>query len=107
VPVLLDEVLSMFAGCHLPVFVDATLGAGGHSAALLAAHPELRRLVGVDVDPAALALARSRLEGVKAGSGAAAELALLQVPPRAGRVKPSTAAVPLCRRAAVRAGCAQ
>lgn len=79
VPVLLDEVLSIFAGCHLPMLVDATLGAGGHSAALLAAHPELRWLVGIDVDPSALALARRRLEGVKAASGGAAELVFLQV----------------------------
>jgi 16S rRNA (cytosine1402-N4)-methyltransferase len=40
--------------------VDATLGLGGHSAALLAAHPELR-LIGIDRDPEALRLAASRL----------------------------------------------
>jgi 16S rRNA (cytosine1402-N4)-methyltransferase len=42
------------------VAVDATLGLGGHSLALLQAHPGLR-LVGVDRDPEALRLARSRL----------------------------------------------
>jgi 16S rRNA (cytosine1402-N4)-methyltransferase len=42
------------------VVVDATLGLGGHSAALLAAHPELT-LVGLDRDPQALELAGRRL----------------------------------------------
>jgi 16S rRNA (cytosine1402-N4)-methyltransferase len=42
------------------VLVDATLGLGGHAAALLAAHPQLT-LVGLDRDPEALGLARRRL----------------------------------------------
>ena len=40
--------------------VDATLGLGGHAAALLAEHPRLT-LVGLDRDPDALALAARRL----------------------------------------------
>lgn len=43
-------------GCYL----DATLGAGGHTAALLAADPEVR-VVGLDCDDRALAIARERL----------------------------------------------
>jgi 16S rRNA (cytosine1402-N4)-methyltransferase len=41
--------------------LDATLGAGGHAEALLERGSELR-LLGIDRDPAALALARERLE---------------------------------------------
>jgi 16S rRNA (cytosine1402-N4)-methyltransferase len=44
------------------LFVDATVGAGGHAAALLEAGPDVR-LVGIDRDPDALALARERLAG--------------------------------------------
>jgi 16S rRNA (cytosine1402-N4)-methyltransferase len=42
------------------VLVDATLGLGGHAAALLAAHPRLT-LIGLDRDPEALGLAGRRL----------------------------------------------
>jgi 16S rRNA (cytosine1402-N4)-methyltransferase len=42
------------------VLVDATLGLGGHAAALLAAHPQLT-LVGLDRDPEALEMAGRRL----------------------------------------------
>lgn len=63
VPVLLPRVLELLAPAlsgRPAVVVDATLGLGGHSAALLAAHPGLT-LVGLDRDPQALALAGRRL----------------------------------------------
>jgi 16S rRNA (cytosine1402-N4)-methyltransferase len=63
VPVLLEPVLDLLAPAlagHPAVLLDGTLGLGGHAAALLAAHPQLR-LVGLDRDPAALELAGRRL----------------------------------------------
>ncbi|GEL17200.1 16S rRNA (cytosine(1402)-N(4))-methyltransferase RsmH [Pseudonocardia asaccharolytica] len=63
VPVLLPrvtELLDPALSGRPAVLVDATLGLGGHSAALLAAYPQLT-LVGLDRDPQALELAGRRL----------------------------------------------
>jgi len=63
VPVLLGRTLELLApAVEAPgaVVVDATLGLGGHSAALLERFGTLR-LVGVDRDPQALAIAGDRL----------------------------------------------
>jgi 16S rRNA (cytosine1402-N4)-methyltransferase len=63
VPVLLPRVAELLEPAlrdRPAVLVDATLGLGGHAAALLAAHPRLT-LVGLDRDPEALALAGRRL----------------------------------------------
>ncbi|HMM35823.1 MAG TPA: 16S rRNA (cytosine(1402)-N(4))-methyltransferase RsmH [Thermoanaerobaculia bacterium] len=60
VPVLLREVLAALRPERGGVLVDATLGLGGHAEALLDASPSVR-LVGIDRDPEALALARARL----------------------------------------------
>lgn len=59
--VLFKEVLSYFKGRTLHFFVDGTLGAGGHSAAILQEHSEIQRLVGFDQDPVALSIAKDRL----------------------------------------------
>jgi 16S rRNA (cytosine1402-N4)-methyltransferase len=63
VPVLLERVLELLGpalqGRHA-VVVDATLGLGGHAEALLTRFPEVR-LIGLDRDPAALALSSERL----------------------------------------------
>lgn len=63
-PVLLDRCLELLApAISRPgaVVVDATLGMGGHSAALLAEHPDLT-LIGLDRDPNALTVAARRLQ---------------------------------------------
>jgi 16S rRNA (cytosine1402-N4)-methyltransferase len=63
VPVLLDRVVALLAPAlerQGAVMVDATLGLGGHSEAVLSRF-ELARVIGIDRDPDALALAGQRL----------------------------------------------
>ena len=67
VPVMLDEVVTVLAPALQPtsttphpVLVDGTLGLAGHASALLDACPAAR-LVGLDRDPEALAVAGERL----------------------------------------------
>ena len=59
VPVMTDEVLAALQPERGGVFVDCTVGLGGHARALLAAGAT--RLIGIDRDPAALALAATAL----------------------------------------------
>jgi len=59
VPVMTDEVLAALHPERGGVFVDCTVGLGGHARALLSAGAT--RLVGIDRDPAALALAGEAL----------------------------------------------
>ena len=63
VSVLLEEVLHTLAPQPGEVFVDATLGAGGHAEALLARLQPGGLLFGIDQDPSALKLAGERLVG--------------------------------------------
>jgi len=62
-PVLAGRVASILgpalSGSDGPVLLDATIGMGGHSLLLLAAHPTLR-VIGIDRDPAALEIAGER-----------------------------------------------
>ncbi|KQR90537.1 MULTISPECIES: 16S rRNA (cytosine(1402)-N(4))-methyltransferase RsmH [Microbacterium] len=62
-PVMLERCLELLAPAlqaDAPVVVDATLGMGGHAEALLERHPRVR-LVGLDRDTDALAIAAERL----------------------------------------------
>jgi 16S rRNA (cytosine1402-N4)-methyltransferase len=63
IPVLLhraDELLGPAVGGDDAVFIDATLGLGGHSEHFLRTYPNLR-LLGLDRDPQALSMAAQRL----------------------------------------------
>jgi 16S rRNA (cytosine1402-N4)-methyltransferase len=59
-PVMLAEVLEVFAPIDDGVIVDATVGGGGHSRAILAAHERVS-LIGLDRDADALAAAHNAL----------------------------------------------
>jgi 16S rRNA (cytosine1402-N4)-methyltransferase len=59
-PVLLDRVVALLAEVPDGLYVDATLGGGGHAEAVLRAHPGLR-LLGLDRDDTAIAAASQRL----------------------------------------------
>ena len=62
-PVLLERAIELLAPAFeidAPVFVDCTLGLGGHSEAFLDRFPNLT-LIGIDRDPTALKLAGERL----------------------------------------------
>jgi len=63
VPVLLHRCLELLAPAladRPAVLLDATVGLGGHAAALLEAHPALT-LIGLDRDPQAVSVATDRL----------------------------------------------
>jgi 16S rRNA (cytosine1402-N4)-methyltransferase len=59
--VLLDEVLAWLAPRSGGLYVDGTLGNGGHAAAILERSAPDGRLLGLDADPAAIEIARERL----------------------------------------------
>ncbi len=63
VSVLFQEVIEALKPRDGGRYIDATLGAGGHAAGLLEASAPTGRLLGLDTDPSALALAHTRLAG--------------------------------------------
>jgi 16S rRNA (cytosine1402-N4)-methyltransferase len=61
-PVMESEILAVMDAIPAGVVLDATLGAGGHSEAILNRREDLK-VLGLDQDPAALSAARDRLSG--------------------------------------------
>jgi 16S rRNA (cytosine1402-N4)-methyltransferase len=79
-PVMVNEVVRLLGGRG--IVIDLTLGAGGHAEALLASG--VGRLIGVDRDPEAVAIAAGRLE--RFGSRFAAVVARFSDVPAENRV---------------------
>ncbi|CAJ1972171.1 unnamed protein product [Sphenostylis stenocarpa] len=67
IPVMLGEVMDVFSAASLTSFVDCTLGAAGHSIAVIRGHPEMKFYVGMDVDSVAHHIAQPRLDAVLGG----------------------------------------
>lgn len=63
IPVLLPQVLEGLGASSGGQFVDCTVNGGGHAAGILAQSTPAGRLLGLDVDPHALALCAARLRG--------------------------------------------
>ena len=60
-PIMVSEVLTLLEPARGGVFIDGTLGGGGHAEAVLRAMPESGRLYGIDRDDDALRAAGARL----------------------------------------------
>jgi 16S rRNA (cytosine1402-N4)-methyltransferase len=64
IPVLLEEVLHNLVSVEDGLFVDATLGGGGHAYRILERYEHLR-IIGIDADDVALTIAKEALRGFK------------------------------------------
>jgi 16S rRNA (cytosine1402-N4)-methyltransferase len=80
VPVLLKEAIDFLAVRRGGTYIDATVGLGGHSYEIAKRLGAPGHLIGLDKDPAALAIARERLTGSAGVSPAAdwPEITLMQ-----------------------------
>ncbi len=61
VPIMVNEVMDLLSPARGGVFVDGTLGGGGHSEVILQRLPEEGKLYGIDRDQTALQAATNRL----------------------------------------------
>ena len=61
IPVLCDTVLEFLKPKSAGIYVDGTVGLGGHSSAILNASAPNGRVIGIDLDPEALVIAKERL----------------------------------------------
>jgi 16S rRNA (cytosine1402-N4)-methyltransferase len=64
IPVLADEVMQFLKPAPGEIFVDATVGAGGHARLLAERVSPSGRLIGIDQDEQMLSLAQERLQGL-------------------------------------------
>jgi 16S rRNA (cytosine1402-N4)-methyltransferase len=64
-PVLYHEIITALRPKNTGKYLDATVGAGGHACGILDASSPLGELLGLDLDPQALAIADQRLERFK------------------------------------------
>lgn len=61
IPVLCDKVIDFLSPKSEGVYIDGTVGLGGHSAAILETSAPNGRVIGIDLDVVALSIAKSRL----------------------------------------------
>ena len=64
-PVLYHEIINALAPYSGGLYIDGTLGAGGHAFGILNASTPNGRLLGLDLDPDALVVAKQRLSMFK------------------------------------------
>lgn len=62
IPVLCDKVIDFLSPKSDGVYIDGTVGLGGHSAAILETSTPNGRVIGIDLDVEALSIAKSRLQ---------------------------------------------
>lgn len=61
--VLLDEIVGFLSPKPDGIYVDATVGSGGHAEKILEESAPSGRLIGIDIDPLMLDISRKRLSG--------------------------------------------
>lgn len=62
ISVLCREWLQALSQKEIKIYIDGTLGAGGHAEAVLQAHPEIELFIGIDQDSSALEIVHKRLD---------------------------------------------